>query len=44
MADTIEKVISDRSLAARLGHSGYERARMLFSIERNVHELSALIL
>src|SRR5262245_61848714 len=32
MADAIETVINDRSLAARLGHSGYERARTLFSI------------
>jgi len=43
MADAIERVISDRSLAARLGHSGYERARTLFSIENNVRELCALI-
>lgn len=44
MAAAIEKVISDRSLAARLGQSGYERARKLFSIENNVRELCALIL
>ncbi len=43
MADAIERVISDRFLAARLGHSGYERARTLFSIENNVRELYALI-
>ena len=43
MAAAIEKVISDSSLAARLGHSGYERARTLFSIENNVRELCALI-
>ena len=43
MADAIERVISDHSLAARLGHSGYERARTLFSIENNIRELCALI-
>jgi glycosyltransferase involved in cell wall biosynthesis len=43
MADAIEKVINDCSSAARLGHSGYERARTLFSIEKNVHELCALL-
>jgi glycosyltransferase involved in cell wall biosynthesis len=44
MADAIETVINDSSSAARLGHSGYERARALFSIEKNVRQLSALIL
>ena len=44
MADAIETVINDSSLAARLGHSGHERARALFSIEKNVRELCALIL
>ncbi len=43
MADAIETVIKDRSSAARLGHSGYERARTLFSIEKNVRELCALL-
>jgi glycosyltransferase involved in cell wall biosynthesis len=43
MADAIENVINDPSSAARLGHSGYERARALFSIEKNVHELCALL-
>jgi colanic acid/amylovoran biosynthesis glycosyltransferase len=43
MADAIERVISDRSLAARLGNSGCEHARTLFSIENNVRELCALI-
>jgi glycosyltransferase involved in cell wall biosynthesis len=43
MADAIETVINDRSLAAKLGHSGYERARTLFSIEKNVRELCALL-
>jgi colanic acid/amylovoran biosynthesis glycosyltransferase len=43
MADAIETVISDCSLAARLGHSGCERARALFSIEKNVRELYALL-
>jgi glycosyltransferase involved in cell wall biosynthesis len=43
MADAIQTVINDRSSAARLGHSGYERARALFSIEKNVRELCALL-
>jgi len=43
MADAIQKVINDCSSAARLGHSGYERARALFSIEKNVRELCALL-
>ena len=43
MADAIETVINDSSSAARLGHSGYERARTLFSIEKNVRELRALL-
>ncbi len=42
-ANAIETVINDRSSAARLGHSGYERARALFSIEKNVRELCALL-
>src|SRR6516162_4756061 len=43
MADAIERVIKDCSLAARLGQSGYERARALFSVEKNVTQLRALI-
>jgi glycosyltransferase involved in cell wall biosynthesis len=43
MADAIETVINDCSSAARLGHSGYERARALFSIEENVRQLCALL-
>src|SRR5215831_16043324 len=42
IADAIEEVISDRSLAERLGHAGYERAQALFAIENNVRELCAL--
>ena len=44
LADAIEKVIDDRSLAQRLGHAGYQRAQELFSIEKNVRELCALLL
>jgi len=44
MADVIEKVINDRSLATRLGQAGYERAQELFSIEKNVRELCALLM
>jgi len=43
MADAIENVINDPSLAQRLGQFGYERAQALFSIETNVRELYALI-
>jgi glycosyltransferase involved in cell wall biosynthesis len=43
MADAIESVTNDPSSAARLGHSGYERARALFSIEKNVRELCVLL-
>jgi colanic acid/amylovoran biosynthesis glycosyltransferase len=43
MADAIEKIVNDRSLARELGHSGYKRAQALFSIEKNVCELCALI-
>jgi colanic acid/amylovoran biosynthesis glycosyltransferase len=44
MADAIENVIYDPASAAKLGQSGYERARALFSIEKNVRELSALLM
>jgi glycosyltransferase involved in cell wall biosynthesis len=43
LGDAIERVISDRSLAQKLGHAGYERAQRLFSIEKNVRELYALL-
>jgi glycosyltransferase involved in cell wall biosynthesis len=43
MADAIQMVINDCSFAAKLGHSGYQRARTLFSIENNVRELCALL-
>jgi glycosyltransferase involved in cell wall biosynthesis len=42
LAGAIEKVINDRSLAQKLGRTGYERAQRLFSIEKNVRELCAL--
>jgi glycosyltransferase involved in cell wall biosynthesis len=38
----IEKIISDRSLAQKLGQAGYERAHRLFSIEKNVRKVCAL--
>jgi glycosyltransferase involved in cell wall biosynthesis len=44
MADAIETVISDSSSASRFGRSGYERARALFSIEKNARELCALLM
>jgi colanic acid/amylovoran biosynthesis glycosyltransferase len=43
MANAMEKLIHDRSLARELGNAGYERAQRLFSIEKNVRELSALL-
>jgi len=43
MADAIQNVIYDPSSATRIGQSGYERARTLFSIEKNVRELCALL-
>jgi colanic acid/amylovoran biosynthesis glycosyltransferase len=43
LAGAIEKVINDRSLAQKLGQAGHERAQKLFSIEKNVRELCALL-
>jgi len=43
LARAIEKVINDRSLAQKLGQAGYERAQRLFSIEKNVRQLCALL-
>src|SRR5437879_2473992 len=44
LADAIEKVTNDRSLGRKLGQAGYERSQELFSIEKNVRELCALLL
>jgi glycosyltransferase involved in cell wall biosynthesis len=43
LSGAIEKVTSDRSLGQKLGQAGHERALKLFSIEKNVRELRALI-
>src|SRR5437667_2373802 len=43
MADAISKIVGDASVARRLGQSGYERARTLFAIDKNVRELRGLI-
>jgi colanic acid/amylovoran biosynthesis glycosyltransferase len=43
MAEAINKIIGDASAAERLGQSGYARAQRLFSINKNVRELCALI-
>ena len=43
LADAIKKVTSNRSLGQRFGQAGYARAQNLFSIEKNVRELCALI-
>jgi len=44
LADRIEKVINDRSLASKLAEAGYRRAQELFSSEKNARELCALLL
>ena len=44
LAGAIERVIDDRSLAQKLGEAGYGRAQELFSIEKNVRDLCALLL
>jgi len=43
LADAIEKVTNDQSLGKKFGQAGYERAQTLFSIEKNVRELCALL-
>ncbi len=43
LAKAIEDVIDDRLLAQRLGEAGRQRAQELFSIEKNVRELCALL-
>jgi colanic acid/amylovoran biosynthesis glycosyltransferase len=43
VADAVGKVISNRSVAQKLGRAGHERAEKLFSIEKNVRELCSLI-
>ena len=43
LAEAIEKITNDRSLGQRLGQAGYERAQKLFSIEKNVRQLCALL-
>jgi colanic acid/amylovoran biosynthesis glycosyltransferase len=43
LAGAIEKITDDRSLGRKLGQAGYERAQELFSIEKNVQELCALL-
>jgi glycosyltransferase involved in cell wall biosynthesis len=44
LAKAIENVVDNRSLAQRLGEAGHQRAQKLFSIEKNVRELCALLL
>jgi glycosyltransferase involved in cell wall biosynthesis len=43
LADAIGKLIGDAVLAQKMGRAGHERAKKLFSIERNVCELRVLI-
>ena len=43
LADAIKRLFDDIGLARRLGERGFQRARELFSIEKNVRPLLALI-
>jgi colanic acid/amylovoran biosynthesis glycosyltransferase len=43
LADAIEKVINDQSLGQKLGQAGHGRAQTLYSIEKNMRDLCALI-
>jgi colanic acid/amylovoran biosynthesis glycosyltransferase len=43
LAAAIERLINDPLLAKKLGRAGHDRAEKLFSIEKNVRELCALI-
>jgi glycosyltransferase involved in cell wall biosynthesis len=43
LAGAIEKAINDRSLGQKLGQVGHGRAQTLFSIEKNVRDLCALL-
>jgi glycosyltransferase involved in cell wall biosynthesis len=43
LAGAIEKVVNDCSLGQKLGEAGYQHAQRLFSIEKNVRELRALL-
>ncbi len=43
LAGAIEKMINDCLLARKLGQAGHERAQRLFSIEKNVRALCALL-
>jgi glycosyltransferase involved in cell wall biosynthesis len=43
LAAAIEKLINDLLPAQKLGRAGYDRAQELFSIERNVSQLCALV-
>ena len=43
LAAAIEKLITDRLLAQKLGRAGYDRAEKLFSIEKNARKLCGLL-
>jgi glycosyltransferase involved in cell wall biosynthesis len=43
LADAIEKLVVDPSLARHLGEKGHKRASELFSIEKNIRELLGLL-
>ena len=44
LANAIDKLIGDSALADKLGDAGYQHAQKLFSIEKNVRELSTMLL
>jgi glycosyltransferase involved in cell wall biosynthesis len=43
LAGAIERLFDEIGLAQRLGECGFQRARELFSIEKNIRSLLALI-
>jgi glycosyltransferase involved in cell wall biosynthesis len=43
LAGAIERLFDEIGLAQRLGERGFQRAKELFSIEKNVRSLLALI-
>src|SRR5438874_9852235 len=44
LAEVIDKLTGDPALADKVGRAGYQHAQKLFSIEKNVRELSNLLL
>ncbi len=44
IADAVEKLLSDKDLAKRLGDTAHKKASEMFNLERNVGELESLLL